>query len=221
MAMAVLHEVKVVRREERKGAQGQPHQERDEKESVHDCSSGAMAAALRPGLGQRERLQQMVNKLTILDDGCEEPKAVSRVLVARDGHERAAQLTIIRELLGAVDEPEIELFVDVVPLPERQRRDVLEIVDQVAGMDAEEARQQRARLAGEVAALAALDLRQVRLADAGCELFADGLADLDLGHLAVEAAGVAFESAEPGKLFAECHNDLQYIADCYISQVRR
>src|SRR5205085_7399253 len=161
----------------------------------------------------------MVDEPVIVHDRREEPKAVARVFVARDGHQRAAQLAVVAELLRAVDQPEIELVVDVVPLPGRQRRYVLQIVDQVPGMDAEEARQQRPRVAGEVAALAALNLRQVGLADAAAELLSESLADFDLGHLAVEAAGVAFEGAEPGELFAECHNNLQYIADCYICQV--
>src|SRR5262249_18065243 len=152
-------------------------------------------------------------------DGREKPKAVARVLVARNGHECAAQLTIVGELFRAVNEPEIELVVNDVSLPRRQRRRrVVEIVDEMSGMDAEKPRQQSARRNGEMAVFAALDLREIGLADAAAELLADGAADFDLGHLAVETAGVPFECSQPGELFAECHNNQQYIADCYISQ---
>src|SRR5436190_9136399 len=139
----------------------------------------------------------------------------------RDADERAAQLPILGERFRAVDEPEIELVVDDVTLARRQRRDVVvEVVDQMSRMDAEKTRHERPRLAGQMAALAALDLGEIGLAETAAALLADGLADLDLGHLAVETARVTLESAEPGELFAKCHNNLQYIADCYISQAR-
>src|SRR5438552_4078995 len=118
-----------------------------------------------------------------------------------DVEESAAQLGVVAELLGAVDEPEVELLVDVAARPDRQVR-LLEVVDEVAGMDLEEAGQRLPRAAGEVEPGAVLDLGEVGLADAPSELVAYGVGDLGLGHLAAEAAGGPFEEAEAGDLFA-------------------
>src|SRR5262249_8590050 len=118
-----------------------------------------------------------------------------------------------------LDQPEVEFVVEDVTEARRDRSDiVVQIVDQVTGMDPEETRQQGPGVAGEVAPGAALDLGEVGLADAAAQCAADGGADLDLSHLAVEAAGVSLEGAQAGELIAESHNNQQYIAGCYISQ---
>ncbi len=84
------------------------------------------------------------------------------------------------------------------------------IVDEIAGVDLEEAGQSHAGRVGQVRALAALDLREVGLADVNAELFADGVGDGLLRQLAVLPAERAFNVAEIAELFADSHNRLQY-----------
>src|SRR5262245_28526564 len=96
----------------------------------------------------------------------------------RHGEQRAPNLGIAAEALGAVDEPEVELVLESSDLRGQLRVEALGIVDEVSGMDLEEAREQQPRLVRQVRAAAALDLRQIRLADRVLQLGAHGARNL-------------------------------------------
>src|ERR1700678_892475 len=72
-------------------------------------------------------------------------------------------------------------------------------------MNFEEARQQHARRVSQVWPGAALDLRQVRLAETSAHFFLERAGEILLGHLAAEPAQRAFDEAQVSKFFAEFH----------------
>ena len=100
----------------------------------------------------------------------------------------------------------------------------LGIVDQIARMNLEKLREEQARRVGEMGAGAALDLREVGLADRGSVLLPvarfcwilDGADQLLLGHGPVEAAKIAFDFTEVTDFVAEFHiaDRNIYIAIC-------
>ena len=72
-------------------------------------------------------------------------------------------------------------------------------------MHLEECGEQLARRVREVGPGAALDQRQIGLADALVQLFLDGADDLGLRQLAAEPAQVPLEVAQHQKLLTELH----------------
>src|SRR3954462_2783913 len=75
----------------------------------------------------------------------------------------------------------------------------------------EELRQQHARGVGKVRTRAALDLREIRLADALLHLLLHGAGDLKLRHLAVKSTQRAFYGAQVTDFFAQLHSKLESI----------
>src|SRR5262249_40423726 len=82
------------------------------------------------------------------------------------------------------------------------------VVDQEAGVYAEEARQEQPGRVGHVAALAGFELGQVREADPLAQLLADQLHGLGLGQAASEAAAEAFQLSEGSELLGNLHGAL-------------
>ena len=151
--------------------------------------------------------------------------------MVRHGEKRLAERRIATEALGAADQPEIELVLRGAQVGDELRVIALRIVDQIAGVDLEELREEQARRVGQVRARAALDLREIRLADrgfarllAGGVLLLDGADQLLLSHGTVEPAEIAFYLAQITDFVAELHcpitNRNIYIAICNICQMR-
>src|SRR5579864_301871 len=94
------------------------------------------------------------------------------------------------------------------------------IIHQVAGMHLEEASQQHAGGIGEMGAGAALDLREIGLADALAHLLLDGADNLLLGKGAAVAAQRAFHFAQVADFLPELHiaNRNINIANCNSDQ---
>src|SRR5215471_21065453 len=124
-----------------------------------------------------------------------------------DGEQRAADLGVAAETFGAVDEPEVELVLEAADLRGQLGVEALRIVDEVAGMHLEEAREQKPRLVRQVRTPAALDLRQIGLADRVLQLGADRARNLGLAHVAVQAAQGALDRTEVAKLLSQRHSN--------------
>ena len=91
------------------------------------------------------------------EDAFEQQQAAARVVVLGDGEQRAAQLGVAAKALGAADEPEVELVFEA-EVGEQLGVVALGVVDEVAGVDLEELREQQARGVGEVRAGAGLSI---------------------------------------------------------------
>ncbi len=149
------------------------------------------------------------------EDGFEQQEAAAGVFVVGEGEESAAELGVAAaKRFGSGDEPEVELVFDELGGAELGL-EVFGVVDEVAGVDLEEAREQQAGGVGEVGAGAGFDLREVGLGDGlAAGLVGDGADELLLGHGAVEAAEGAFDFAEVTDFVGELHGrycDLQYV----------
>src|SRR5271165_747172 len=111
----------------------------------------------------------------------------------------------MRELLGPGAEPQIEPVLGGAQLAGQLRVKSFGVVHQITGMHLEEPRQHHARRVGEVRTRAALELRQVRLAQAASQFLLERVGQLLLCHLAVHVAQGAFDQPEVAKFFAEFH----------------
>ena len=114
-----------------------------------------------------------------------------------------AQGVVETKLLRTFHEPEIDM---VIAFATRLDRHVnLGIIHEIAGVHVKEAGQQQTGGAGQVRPRAALDLREVRLADFPFQFVADALGDFALGHLPAQAAGCPFEESELRNLVSQAH----------------
>src|SRR5438034_5487571 len=125
--------------------------------------------------------------------------------VARDGEQRPADLRMAAEARGAADQPEVEPILQRAGIRGELVVKALGIVDQVAGVNVEELRQQEARRVGQVAARPTLDLGQVRLAERPPVLLRELAHDLELGDVPPEATQDPLDLAQEADLLAECH----------------
>ena len=114
-----------------------------------------------------EDLEEAVDECGRFEDGLEEQEAAARVLVVGEGEERLAEVGVAAEALGAGDEPEVELVFVGAEVGDELGVVALGVVDEVAGVDFEELREEQAGGVGEVRAGSALDLGEVGLADGG------------------------------------------------------
>jgi len=113
-----------------------------------------------------------------------EEQGTAGVAIFRDGEERAGQLRVGFELIGAGKEPGVDRGVfgaeDGLQLAGEARG----VVDKEAGKNPEESREQFARSIGHVRACTVFDLREVGLAEATAEFLFHGVDDLGLRHRA-------------------------------------
>ena len=157
-----------------------------------------------------QHFEQSVGKRWGFEYRGKQQQATARVLMLGRGKQRTTKLGIAAETLRARDQPQIELVFIRAPI-ERPRFGeqlcvvALRVVDQVAGMHLEEACQQQPGGVGQVRARAALDLREVGLADRRVHLLANGAHQFLLRHGAVESAEGAFDFAEVADFLAEFH----------------
>src|SRR5580658_7733698 len=134
-----------------------------------------------------------------------EQKRLARIIVSRDRQETAAQFRIGGKLFRAGVEPRIDLGVHRTKRGLQLRRVAFRIVHQKTRIDAEEARQQRARAVREMRPRAALDLREVGLAKAAAYFLFHGLGQLLLRHRTAQAAQGTFHGAERTEFVTESH----------------
>src|SRR5690349_16723043 len=182
-----------------------------------DVSSGAALLA-RQLLRRDEGLDEAIVELAVVDDRAEKHQALAGLLVLGDFQQRIAEPPIVRKLLGTFDQPQIELVVQLAPRPHARRGQLVEIVDEMTGMHAEQARQQQPGIAGHMRARSALELREIGLADLSLLLLADRPGHFGLSHFPAEAAGVSFQHPEVVEFLSERHCNLQCIANCNIWQ---
>src|SRR6476661_3084806 len=90
------------------------------------------------------------------EDLGEQHEAVTRARMLRDGDQRAVDLRVAAEALGAVDEPEVELVLSPADFRRQLGVESLRVVDEVARVHLEEAREEHARRVRQVRAAAAL-----------------------------------------------------------------
>src|SRR5271165_1220446 len=135
----------------------------------------------------------------------EEQKRPPRIFVLRDHQETAAKLRIGGKLFRAAVEPGIDLGVDRSQRGLQLRRITLRIVHQESRIDAEETRQQRACAVREVRTRAALDLREIGLAQAAPHFALHRLSQLLLRHRTAQAAQGTFYGAERTEFVTKSH----------------
>src|SRR5277367_3273471 len=124
-----------------------------------------------------------------------------------EGEKRLAQVRVAAETLGAGDEPEVELVFGGGKVGEEFGVVAIRVVDEIAGMDLEKPGKEKTSGVGEMRTGAALDLREIGLADGGFAVAVglDGADELLLGHGAIEAAEAAFDFTEIPNFVAELH----------------
>src|SRR5882724_269558 len=135
----------------------------------------------------------------------EQQNGFARIVVLRDFEKRVAHFRIGGKLLGAGVQPGIDLRVDSTKLGLQALGVALRIVDQKSRVDAEEPSQQFASGLRHVRTHAALDLREVGLAEAAAHFLLHRGGDFELGHGTIQAAKRAFNGAEGAEFVAESH----------------
>jgi hypothetical protein len=157
-------------------------------------------------LGLRiEDLGEAIDKIGGFEDGLEEKEAAAGVVVAGKGEEGVSQRGVTAEAFRTGDEPEVELVLEGTGVREEGGAVAFGVVDEVAGVDLEEAREQEAGGVGEVGAGSGLDLGDVGLGQGGSGVRLDGADELLLGHGAVEAAEGSLHLTEIAKFVRELH----------------
>src|SRR5437879_11118076 len=118
-----------------------------------------------------------------------------------------ADLRIACESLRTLQQPDVNLAFYRSQVRSQFRVITLRVIHQEARMNLEELRQQRTRRLRHVRARAALDLRQIRLADAlpFAQFLAEGTHQLQLGHGAAETAERSFDLTQVADFFAQLH----------------
>ena len=164
---------------------------------------------LRGALGF-EDLKETVDQRWRLEHRFHEQKATARVGVVGYSKEGLTEIGVTAEALGPSDEPEVELVLCGAKVGDKLGVVALGIVDQVAGVDLEELRQEQSGGVGEMGASSAFDLRKVGLTNGGLavgcpRIGLDGADQLLLGHSTIEAAEIALDFAEIPDFVAELH----------------
>src|SRR4029078_8539087 len=120
-----------------------------------------------------ENLKQPFRQTWIFKNRAEQDQTHARILVSGNRHQCLSQFGISSKAFRAADEPEVELVFVRADIGDALGRETLRIVDKIAGMHFEKARQQHACRVGHMRSCAALDPREIRLADRFAQLFFD------------------------------------------------
>ena len=143
------------------------------------------------------------------------------------GEQGLREIGVSAEALRSGDKPEVQFVLSGAEVGDELGVVALGVVDQVAGVDLEELRQEQARGVGEMGPGPAFDLREVGLTDGGLAIGGpriglDGANELLLSHGAIEAAEVALDFPEVTDFVAEFHMVITdrniYIAICNTRQ---
>src|SRR6266511_2857400 len=130
------------------------------------------------------------------------------------------KIKVAAETLRAIYEPEIKRIFRSADIRHQLSRVAFGIVDEVPRVYLKKSGQQHARGIGQVRPRAALDLREIRLADRFAQFFLDGSNNLLLCHRSSQSAKGSLDFAHVSEFGAEFHitNCDIYITDCDICQ---
>ena len=166
---------------------------------------GTVSSPIRRGGTGEILFEQAIDEIGRFDDGADEQEALARIGVVGELQQRARELDVVGELLRAFAEPVVERSFARAKVGGELGVKSRRVGDEIAGVHLEEAREELTRMMRQMRARAALDLREIRLAEGGVELGADGADDFLLAHLAAEAAQFAFHLAQRSDFLAEGH----------------
>ena len=82
------------------------------------------------------------------------------------GEKRPAQRGVFSKPLRSADQPQVQLVLRVARVRHQLGMEALRVIHEISGMNLEELRQKQPRRVGEMGTGAALDLGEIRLADA-------------------------------------------------------
>src|SRR5260370_3943555 len=168
-----------------------------------------LSPAGRGAVGTREfrtqSFEQAVGESGCVQDFAEQQEGAPGVLVTRDLDKDFADRRVVRETLRAVQQPDIELTFGGAEVGGGLRVIALGVVHQEAWVHLEEARQQSTRGLRHVWTLAALDLREVGLADGLAGLGVNALLQLLLRKGPIQAAERTFDLAKVANFFTHRH----------------
>src|SRR6266852_6834253 len=163
----------------------------------------------RDAVGAREfrpqSFEQAVGESGCVQDFAEQQEAAPGVLVTRDLDQDFADRRVARETLRALQQPDIKLTFGGAQVGDKFRVITLGVVHQEARVHLEEARQQSARGLCHVWTLAALDLREVGLADGLAGLGVNALLQLLLRKGPIQPAARTFYLAKVAHFFTQRH----------------
>ena len=128
------------------------------------------------------------------------------------GKEGLTEIGVAAKALRSGDKPEVELVLSGPQVGDELGVVAFGVVDEVAGVDLEELRQEQAGGVRKMGPGSAFDLREIGLTDGGLAVGCagiglDGADQLLLGHGAIEAAEVALDFPEVTDFVAEFHFD--------------
>src|SRR5215467_13013120 len=135
--------------------------------SISLCNS--TASSLMTVSGWLQHFCETIEQARCPQNLCKKQQRRTRIRRFRDGDQRALQLRINSELACAGVKPGIHFRIDGPKLRLQARCVAFGVVDQKAGIHAEEAREQVARLVSQVGPGATLDLRKVSLAQTAAD----------------------------------------------------
>jgi hypothetical protein len=151
-----------------------------------------------------------LGKMWRLEDFAQQDEALSRIGVSRHGQERFLKSRLALEAFRALDEPEVEAILESPNIGCQFRVETFGIVDEIARMHFEEAREHHPRRVRQMGTASSLDLRQISLTDRLAKLGSDCANDLSLGHLTTQAAQGSLDQPQVFELFPEIHSELLY-----------
>ena len=163
-----------------------------------------------------QRLQQAVGQSRRVENRAQQQQTCGACLFRGGLDQHIADFRVVRELLRALQQPDVELAFGRAQVGGQFGVVALRIIHQKAGMHLEELRQQRARGLRHVRARSVFDLREIGLADglALAQLLADGAHQLELRHGTAQTAQRAFHFAQVPDFLAQLHRPRP---ECYIS----
>jgi hypothetical protein len=134
-----------------------------------------------------------------------EQKRLTRIFMLRDGQEGTTKIRIGGKLFHTGIQPGIYLCVDGAKSRLQLGRVAFWIVNQKTGIYAEEPRQERPRAVRQVRPRAALDLREVRLAQPAPYFALHGRSQFLLGHRTAQTSQGTFHSAKRTEFVTKSH----------------
>src|ERR1700722_5036511 len=134
-----------------------------------------------------------------------EQERPARIFILRNRQKAAAEFRVGGKLFGGGVKPGVNLGVDDAQRRLQLWRVAFRIVHQKTWINAEEPRQQRARAVREMRTRTALDLREVRLAEAAAHFLLHGFRQFLLGHRTAKATQGTFYGAQRTEFVAESH----------------
>src|SRR5207244_734284 len=193
-----------------------PRQNRPGRNQPKSLPSSAFTVTRSTTRIRLQGFEQAVRKPWSIENRAHQQKGLARVLLAGSFDKDFTQFAISSKALGTLEQPHIELAFHRAQVGSQFGVIALGIVHQKSGMNFEKLCQQRARSLRHMSSRSALNLRNIRLADALAQLRADALHQFNLGHWAVQSPERSFHLAQVANFFGESHIPYRniYIAIC-------